>query len=269
MINPIEWYRKNMNLYVTSPYGYRTGTYAGFHQGVDLGGISCGTVIKTPFAGKVVAARTSGMGAWGNTIAIQISPDHIQLTAHHQKLLVKQGDIVKVGDPIATNGGTTHVGKTYSCHIHYEIRKNDGVRPWGGEVWGDPAKFYLNQSPIEPSKRFSVNDIIKNTANVNIRIRQNPSIIASIVGSVSPQEKVKITTHNNNGVRVGDYNWWFIGNGWIAEDFFELVTPVIPKPTGKFNVEDTIRNITQGNVRIRRHPSIHADIVDQFLLIIL
>jgi hypothetical protein len=262
MINPIEWYKKNMNMYVTSPYGPRYGTYAGFHQGTDLGGISCGAIIRTPFAGRVVAARTSGMGTWGNTVAIEISPNHIQLTAHHQKLLVKEGDIVKQGDSIATNGGTTHTGAVYSCHIHYEIRKNDGKRPWGGAVWGDPEKFLLTQESQLPSNRFNTGDTIKNITNSNIRIRQNPNINSAIVGIITPNQNIKIENHNNNGIKVGDYHWWKISQGWVAEDFFELIIiPPTPIPFGKFKVGDNVKNISAGNVRIRQEPNTISNIV--------
>ena len=73
-INPIEWY-KRQGWYVTSPFGPRTGRYAGFHRGVDLGGFGWGAPVATPLDGKVVAAQTSNMGTWGNTVCIEVAPD--------------------------------------------------------------------------------------------------------------------------------------------------------------------------------------------------
>ena len=145
-MNPIEYY-KSTGWKVTSPFGERTGTFAGFHRGVDLGGHPCEYPVRTPFSGIVVAARTSGMGTWGNTVCIQLDPDgkYISLNAHLHSISVRAGQRVNRGDIIGTNGGTNHSGANYSCHIHYEILHNNGSAPWRGDVWGDPEKFYLNQ----------------------------------------------------------------------------------------------------------------------------
>ena len=129
---------------VTSPYGPRTGKYAGFHRGIDFGGRGCGHPIKTPWAGKVVAARTTGMGSWGNTVCVELSPDFVMLVAHQQlPMQVKNGQRVNPGDAIGLNGGTHHKykGNHYSCHPHIEILNNNGSAPWRGTIWGDPAKF--------------------------------------------------------------------------------------------------------------------------------
>ncbi len=139
-INPVEWYIAD-GWRMTSPYGPRTGRYAGFHRGVDFGGKPCGAPVKTPFGGRIVAAQTSGMGTWGNTVCVELSPDYVTLNAHLQRINVRVGQHVKSGDVIGTNGGTNHSGANYACHIHYEVLNNNGSRPWRGSIWGDPAKF--------------------------------------------------------------------------------------------------------------------------------
>ncbi len=143
-INPIDWWIKD-GWRITSPYGPRTGKYAGFHRGVDLGGKPCGAAIKFPFkSGRVVAARTSGMGSWGNTTCIELSPDFILLVAHQTlPMQVRHGQTIKQGDVLGLNGGThhRHKGNYYSCHPHVEILNNNGSAPWRGTIWGDPAKF--------------------------------------------------------------------------------------------------------------------------------
>jgi len=140
-VNPVEyWVGKGWRL--TSPYGPRTGRYAGFHRGVDMGGKPCGHKIEFPFKwGKVVAARTSGMGTWGNTVCVELSPDFVTLNAHLQKINVKMGQELKQGDVIGLNGGSNHSGAPYACHIHYEVLNNNGSAPWRGTIWGDPVKF--------------------------------------------------------------------------------------------------------------------------------
>ncbi len=225
MTNPIKWY-KSQGWRVTSPYGPRTGRFSGFHRGTDLGGHSCGLPVATPFSGTVVAARTSGMGTWGNTVCIALDPDgqFISLNAHLQTVSVREGQKVKQGDIIGTNGGTNHSGANYACHIHYEILKNNGTAPWRGDIWGDPEIFSLDQSPIEPSTKFKAGDRIINKTDYNIRIRRQPTVNSSIISSVPPNEIVTIQNQNNNGIKSDNYHWWFIGNGWIAEDFFDLVS---------------------------------------------
>lgn len=229
-MNPVEYYKRN-GWYVTSPYGQRTGQYAGFHRGVDFGGKPCGADVKTPYSGVVVAAKTSGMGTWGNTVCIELDPDgqYVSLNAHLQTIIVREGQRVVRGDLIGTNGGTNHSGSNYACHIHYEIQKNNGSAPWRG-THIDPAKFELQQNPQEPSDKFFVGEQIKNTASSNVNVRQAPATNQKIVGQVSPGQVAQIVRHADNGVKVGNYYWWYIGYGWVAEDFFALDTPPDPEP---------------------------------------
>ncbi len=228
MTNPIAWY-KTQGWKVTSPYGPRTGTHAGFHRGVDLGGHPCGFPVKTPFSGTVVAARTSGMGTWGNTVCIELDPDgeFISLNAHLQTISVKQGQRVEQGDIIGTNGGTNHSGTNYACHIHYEILKNNGSTPWRGDIWGNPELFSLEQTQVNKSTKFKVNDKIINKMNSNIRVRSMPTTNSTTVDSILPNETIQIKENKNNGIYATNYHWWFIGSGWVAEDFFEIVSKEI------------------------------------------
>ena len=227
-MNPIVELKKiykehGKDVYVTSPYGPRTGKYAGFHRGTDIGGIPCGYPVYTPFAGKVVAARTSGMGTWGNTVCIELDPDgkFVSLNAHLQTITVREGDKVIRGDKIGTNGGTNHSGSNYACHIHYEIQHNNGSAPWRGDLWGDPEKFDLIQE-FKPSTKFKPGDIIKNNTNYRINVRWKPGTNSGISGQVQPGAKVQIADDNQNGISASGYNWWFIGDGWVAEEFFVI-----------------------------------------------
>ncbi len=228
-MNPIVELKKiykehGKDVYVTSPYGPRTGKYAGFHRGTDVGGIPCGYPIYTPFAGKVVAAKTSSMGTWGNTVCIELDPDgqYVSLNAHLQKITVNVGDHVDRGDQIGTNGGTNHSGSDYDCHIHYEIQINNGSAPWRGDLWGDPEKFELVQE-FKPSTKFKPGDIIKNNTRYRINIRLKPTTNSGTKGQVQPGAQVKVVNNSQNGISANGHNWWFIGDGWIAEDYFVVV----------------------------------------------
>lgn len=220
MVNPVEWY-KNDGWRVTSPYGPRSGKYAGFHRGVDFGGKPCGAEVRTPFKGKVVAAKTSGMGTWGNTVCIELG-EYISLNAHLQTITVKEGQEVERGDVIGTNGGSNHSGPSYACHIHYEILDNSGSAPWRGQHQ-DPADFY--QQPAEPSKKFHAGQTIQNVTDHNVNVRPEPGLFKPPTDRIEPKGKTVVKKHSNNGIKVGRYHWWRVAEGWVAEDFFSVWLP--------------------------------------------
>jgi murein DD-endopeptidase MepM/ murein hydrolase activator NlpD len=241
MINPIEYW-KSLGWYVTSPYGPRTGQYAGFHRGTDMGGKPCGHPIRFPFSGKVVAARTSGMGTWGNTVCVELDPagEFITLNAHLQTISVKVGQRIEQGDVIGTNGGTNHSGPNYGCHIHFEVQRNDGSMPWRGTLWGDPELFYLDQAPKEPSTRFQVGNIIKNRSEASfVNVRAEPKTTSSVVDRIEPLGELQIKENPFNGHYATNFYWWFTGQGWVAESFFDLLTFPDPDPVVPPELEDT------------------------------
>ena len=223
--NAVDFYQQR-GWRVTSPYGRRTGRFAGFHRGIDFGGRPCNFPIETPFDGIVTAARTSGMGTWGNTVCILLdnTNDRIgTLHAHLQRIDVAVNQIVKAGDQIGTNGGTNHRGPDYACHIHLEVLWQNSNAPWRGDLWGDPAQFYLDQLGINNrSKKFNNGDMIYNTIKWNVRVRQLPGTSSRILRVIRPGQEVRIANHNNNGVQANGYYWWnIVQGGWVAEDFFE------------------------------------------------
>ena len=69
--------------------------------------------------GKVILV--SSKGDYGKHIKIQI--DNIQtLYAHCSKILVKENDVVEIGQEIAKVGST---GNSTGPHLHFEIRYED------------------------------------------------------------------------------------------------------------------------------------------------
>ena len=78
-----------------------------------------GTSIKSAIEGTVSVASKNN--EYGNFIKI-INKDVMTVYAHCEKLKVKEGDKVKMGDTIATVGST---GNSTGPHLHFEIRLSD------------------------------------------------------------------------------------------------------------------------------------------------
>ena len=225
-MTPVE-YLKSLSWKLTSPYGPRTGQYAGFHRGVDFGGFPCGAPVQAAYDGTITAAKTSNMGTWGNTVCLQVSEGYTLLYAHLQSISVREGQQVKQGDTIGLNGGSNHSGQPYSCHIHLEVQRNTGDRPWRG-THIDPATFSLE--PEKPSVKFKHGDTIRQTLTTSsVWVRSKPNGPAA--GQVPPGRTAAVLNHLGNGLKVGGYYWWYIqtpdAQGWVAENFFEVTGDLV------------------------------------------
>jgi len=87
-------------------------------KGIDIGG-KVGEPVKAAAAGRVVYAG-NGLRAYGNMIIVKHSSDYLTAYAHNSKLLVKEGDTVRQGTPIAEMG----TGPTNKPLLHFELRKS-------------------------------------------------------------------------------------------------------------------------------------------------
>jgi len=87
-------------------------------KGIDIAGKE-GKGIKAAASGKVVYSG-NGLISYGNLIIIKHDELYLSAYAHNRKLLVKEGELVKVGQLIAELG-RTGVDKP---RLHFEIRKN-------------------------------------------------------------------------------------------------------------------------------------------------
>ena len=97
------------------------------HKGIDLKGKLRDSVIAAN-SGKVVYAG-SGLVGYGKLLIIKHNDQFLSAYGHNHRLLVSEGQMVKVGQAIAEMGNTgTDVVK-----LHFEIRKN------GKPV--DPVKY--------------------------------------------------------------------------------------------------------------------------------
>lgn len=109
------------NYQISSVFGARESEYqnvTGYHTGIDLA-VEKGTVINASMEGIVDFA--SSEGDYGKHLKIRCN-NVTTLYAHCSKLLVKEGQIVAQGQPIALVGST---GNSTGPHLHFEIRVED------------------------------------------------------------------------------------------------------------------------------------------------
>lgn len=116
--------------WISSYFGRRADPFTGYtavHKGLDFAGPE-GTKVMSVAAGLVTyAGDRSGFGQMveinhGNGLATRY--------CHNEKLLVKQGDMVRKGQDLALMGST---GRSTGPHLHFEVLKN------GAQV--DPLRF--------------------------------------------------------------------------------------------------------------------------------
>ena len=106
------------NYQVSSGFGARESEYqnvSGYHTGIDLAAES-GKTINAFMEG--IVDLVSKEGDYGKHIKIR-SNNVTTLYAHCSKILVKEGQIVAQGQPIAQVGST---GNSTGPHLHFEIR---------------------------------------------------------------------------------------------------------------------------------------------------
>ena len=99
---------------VISAYGTRGG-----HSGTDIKTCAKDT-IRAAFDGVVRMSKP--YYAYGNLVVIRHANGLETLYSHNFKNLVKSGDIVKAGQPIALTGRT---GRATTEHVHFETRINE------------------------------------------------------------------------------------------------------------------------------------------------
>lgn len=90
------------------------------HQGLDFRA-PAGTTVAAVNRGKVILARP--LFFEGNCVVIDHGQGLLTLYLHLSKFLIKEGDEVRKGQPIAVSGGT---GRATGPHLHLAVR-------WQGE----------------------------------------------------------------------------------------------------------------------------------------
>lgn len=90
----------------------------GFNKGIDLGG-KLGEPVLAAAGGQVVYAG-SGLRGYGKLLIIKHNETFLSAYAHNERLRVKEGDLVKVGQVIADMGSSG----TDRVKLHFEIRRD-------------------------------------------------------------------------------------------------------------------------------------------------
>ena len=124
-LNPFIEVDTSQNFKISSKYGYRMHPVLRvvlLHKGIDVV-VERNQPIMASGSGQVIRVEYSKYG-YGNNIIIKHNDEYSTLYAHLNAVKVKEGDYVHYGDVIGLGGQTGLVwGK--SCHLHFELRKNN------------------------------------------------------------------------------------------------------------------------------------------------
>lgn len=115
-------YRWPVRGFLSSNYGPRLDPFTGLqrqHQGLDIVAPK-GTTVRAPADG--IVTYTTLDRTLGRMLVIDHGYGVITRYGHNDSVLVREGQRIKRGDPIAKVGST---GKSTGPHLHYEIRIND------------------------------------------------------------------------------------------------------------------------------------------------
>lgn len=96
-----------------SKYGWRSGR---FHAGMDIK-LNLGDTVVSAFDGKVRIARV--MSGYGKMIVVRHNNGLETVYSHLSKILVKNNQMVKAGEPVGLGGRT---GRATTTHLHFETR---------------------------------------------------------------------------------------------------------------------------------------------------
>ena len=97
------------------------GTPGSYHTGVDLAG-GAGAIYVAPADGVVVLAASSPFTLEGNLLMIDHGMGLNSAFLHASKLLVKEGDKVRQGQPLGVIGAT---GRASGPHLHWGMKWRD------------------------------------------------------------------------------------------------------------------------------------------------
>ena len=108
------WYWPTISHTINSPYGYRWGK---LHEGTDIGG-NYGDPIYAANNGVVAASGYTSTN--GNYVYIDHKNGYYTTYSHLSARLVKQGDVVEMGQLIGKMGKT---GNATGVHLHFSVWK--------------------------------------------------------------------------------------------------------------------------------------------------
>ena len=107
--------------FISSHFGLRNDPFTGkiaVHKGVDLAGKEGSDVVAV--APGVVTWSGNRLG-YGNMVEVTHGNGYVTRYGHNEKNLVKLGEMIKKGQPIALMGST---GRSTGPHVHFEVYFN-------------------------------------------------------------------------------------------------------------------------------------------------
>jgi lipoprotein NlpD len=90
--------------------------FSSLNKGIDIGG-TYRSIIKAAASGKVVYAN-KGIRGYGYLIIIKHNAEYLTAYGHNNQLLIRTGQWIKSGQPIARMGKTP----TGRVMLHFEVR---------------------------------------------------------------------------------------------------------------------------------------------------
>lgn len=127
---------KPIDMPVGSGFGFRSDPFTGraaLHTGIDFAAPP-GTPILAAAGGVVLS--TDYHPQYGNLLELDHGNGLVTRYAHNSRILVKTGDLIKRGQPVAHVGST---GRSTGPHLHFEVLV-DGVPQ-------DPSRFLAGGPP--------------------------------------------------------------------------------------------------------------------------
>lgn len=115
---------------ISSTFGNRKDPFTGgraFHAGLDFPAPRGTTVLSAGYGKVTFVGEKSG---YGNLVEITHTTGLVTRYGHLSAFLVKEGQVVNTGTPIAKVGST---GRSTGPHLHFEVRRKD--------VAVDPGKY--------------------------------------------------------------------------------------------------------------------------------
>lgn len=115
---------------ITSSFGSRINPVLNkseFHNGLDIAVIDGTNVLAVK---NGVVTETGNSKTYGNYIKYKTDGNYLIMYAHLQKVLLKKGDNVTIGQTVALSG---HTGMVTGPHLHYTI--------WIGDELVNPMDY--------------------------------------------------------------------------------------------------------------------------------
>lgn len=199
--------------YVSSPYGWRTDPYTGFHDGIDIAAGTCDkNVLIAAKDGTVVVARggcTTGYlgntcnGGAGNYVKIDHGDGVTTLYAHMapNSIEVKVGQKVAQGQSIGRMGTT---GNSTGCHLHFSMSVN------GQSV--NPADYVNAKNPrpvgINLSNGYAEGDSVQQSVCLTLKkIGFSNNAVAALMTNISHESGFRLTALGDSGTSYGLCQW--------------------------------------------------------------